>query len=598
MCFFSLLSRSSSTGSELNASAVVVVVDVGWVAHVLPSFLVFISRCSDSFLNSLTLTHFFRILDFAFAFSFSPSFCNLLTPPHSPFLPFDITRSCVSLLIRRFPFTLHSFYTFGCTIHHTHHTFCHFYSRLSSSLPSSTHTLYSLRLLLLLLLLTFFFLTSFTTPFVQLINPTNKSLMDQRTTPTPASSSSSAAAAVSPRTHSRPAPRRTPSELSALSKSILSLHDDLSFSNDNNNTNHVHYDNNIDHATNSGSDHSGSRHRRSKRDREREREQREQQQELLDHHHHVAGGVGAQSSRETAPLLAASTRNSSYSFSSRSLDTGNYSDSFEGSSPLLYGDSFVDHQPLQRQFQDRLHQEQLQNTLSPTYGTDRPASQHTVHYDPPDSNNNNNNGSTPQRVRLSGFHPSSTSSRHSYRKSSPPDPISLQGPSVTSTRSHSFSSQAHLVNSRRPTGQGESSGSSPKLSDRSSDSDHHNRDMTEDTLIMPQIITGSEQDLPHIGTVDSDRGRPARNVLSSSPTVLEVMGPLPRMMTPSPVPLHARLSKIQREAKKGARVIDMETNGSSHHYDYEDVTDSSHDFSSRRHSVAEEDVSFSFFLPD
>ncbi|KAF8946575.1 CorA metal ion transporter [Haplosporangium gracile] len=116
--------------------------------------------------------------------------------------------------------------------------------------------------------------------------------------------------------------------------------------------------------------------------------------------------------------------------------------------------------------------------------------------------------------------------------------------------------------------------------------------MTEDTLIMPQIITGGEQNLPHIGTVDLDRERPARTVLSSSPTVLEVMGPLPRMMTPSPVPLHARLSKIQREAKKGARVIDMESNGSSHHYDYEDVTDSSHDFSSRRHSVAEEDVCY------
>lgn len=116
---------------------------------------------------------------------------------------------------------------------------------------------------------------------------------------------------------------------------------------------------------------------------------------------------------------------------------------------------------------------------------------------------------------------------------------------------------------------------------------------------MPQIITGSEQDLPPIGTVDmEDQGRPVRKTLSSSPTVLEVMGPLPRMMTPSPVPLHARLSKIQKEAKKGARVIDMESNGSSHHYDYEDVTDSSHDFSSRRHSVAEEDVGvfFSFFF--
>ncbi|KAG0217201.1 CorA metal ion transporter [Mortierella sp. NVP41] len=119
--------------------------------------------------------------------------------------------------------------------------------------------------------------------------------------------------------------------------------------------------------------------------------------------------------------------------------------------------------------------------------------------------------------------------------------------------------------------------------------------MTEDTLIMPQITTGSDQDLPHIDnvdTVDQDRGRPIRSVLTMSPTLLEVMGPGPRMMTPSPVPLHARLSKIQKEARKGARVIDMETNGSSHHYDYEDLTDSSHGFSSRRHSVAEEDVCY------
>ncbi|KAF9304950.1 CorA metal ion transporter [Mortierella antarctica] len=70
------------------------------------------------------------------------------------------------------------------------------------------------------------------------------------------------------------------------------------------------------------------------------------------------------------------------------------------------------------------------------------------------------------------------------------------------------------------------------------------------------------------------------------------MGPLPRMMTPSPVPLHARLSKLQKEARRGARVLDMDSNGASHHYDYEDVTDSSYDFSSRRHSVAEEDVCY------
>ncbi|KAG0085572.1 CorA metal ion transporter [Podila epicladia] len=84
-----------------------------------------------------------------------------------------------------------------------------------------------------------------------------------------------------------------------------------------------------------------------------------------------------------------------------------------------------------------------------------------------------------------------------------------------------------------------------------------------------------------------DRGRPS--YLTRSPSL---MGPLPRMMTPSPVPLHARLSKLQKEARRGARVLDMDSNGASHHYDYEDVTDSSYDFSSRRHSVAEEDVCY------
>ncbi|KAG0248223.1 CorA metal ion transporter [Mortierella polycephala] len=53
-----------------------------------------------------------------------------------------------------------------------------------------------------------------------------------------------------------------------------------------------------------------------------------------------------------------------------------------------------------------------------------------------------------------------------------------------------------------------------------------------------------------------------------------------------------RLSKIQREAKRGARVLDMDNHGTSHHYDYEEATDSSYDFSSRRHSVAEEDVCY------
>ncbi|KAF9326765.1 CorA metal ion transporter [Podila minutissima] len=157
--------------------------------------------------------------------------------------------------------------------------------------------------------------------------------------------------------------------------------------------------------------------------------------------------------RESAHLL--DTRHSSYSYSlPRSLDTGHYSDSLDGS-PLLYGESFVDHQHLQRQSRD------------------------------------------------------------------------------------------HLLGQLQQHGQG------------------------------------------HLERPKKDRGRPS--YLARSPSL---MGPLPRMMTPSPVPLHARLSKLQKEARRGARVLDMDSNGASHHYDYEDVTDSSYDFSSRRHSVAEEDVCY------
>ncbi|KAG0205616.1 CorA metal ion transporter [Mortierella sp. GBA30] len=106
---------------------------------------------------------------------------------------------------------------------------------------------------------------------------------------------------------------------------------------------------------------------------------------------------------------------------------------------------------------------------------------------------------------------------------------------------------------------------------------------------MPQLTTGGQQYEP---SMDNGRSRGSVSRTSSSPTAADTMGHAQRMMTPSPVPLHARLSKLQKEAKKGARVLDMDNRGMSHHYDYEDVTDTSHDFSSRRHSVAEEDVCY------
>ncbi|KAI1318839.1 CorA metal ion transporter [Mortierella claussenii] len=109
---------------------------------------------------------------------------------------------------------------------------------------------------------------------------------------------------------------------------------------------------------------------------------------------------------------------------------------------------------------------------------------------------------------------------------------------------------------------------------------------------MPQIITISQGQHDSHVELEQDRRRKSKSMLSASPSAMDNLGGLPRMMTPSPVPLHARLSKIQKEAKKGTRVLDMDNQGSSHHYDYEDITDSSHDFSSRRHSVAEEDVCY------
>ncbi|KAF8928965.1 CorA metal ion transporter, partial [Dissophora ornata] len=107
---------------------------------------------------------------------------------------------------------------------------------------------------------------------------------------------------------------------------------------------------------------------------------------------------------------------------------------------------------------------------------------------------------------------------------------------------------------------------------------------------MPQIMAIDQRH--HEGLAKPERGGKPKSMLSASPTAMDAMSAMPRMMSPSPVPLHARLSRIQNEAKKGARILDMDNSGASHHYDYEDVTDSSHDFSSRRHSVAEEDVCY------
>ncbi|KAF8982280.1 CorA metal ion transporter [Entomortierella lignicola] len=350
-------------------------------------------------------------------------------------------------------------------------------------------------------------------------------------------SASASAISTTPPSNNRPsAHRRTPSELSALSKSILSLHDDLEHSQDG-------------RGSDGGSDRSRKSRPRSKRDRTWDGDRDRDNCAPLNH-------------RESTPLLGSSTRNSSYSFS-QSIDTGHYTDSYEDSSPLLYTGSFVDHQPLQRQVQQQLQQEVL-----------RPS----------------NSGGSARRTEMPKGQSLSSSRTYKSRQTGPsdhsPPPIGL---SATSTRSQSLSSQTSRIHSNQHIQpRVNSNGSSSKSSVGSSGSDI-NRDHTEDTLIMPQISNLDQAH--HRGSTDTERERKAKSTLSASP-ITSPPGALPRIMTPSPVPLHARLSRIQKEAKRGARVLDMENQGNSHHYDYEDVTDSSYDFSSRRHSVAEEDVCY------
>lgn len=349
-----------------------------------------------------------------------------------------------------------------------------------------------------------------------------------RQTMDPRSQGSSDASTTTP-TRNRPSARRTPSELSALSKSILSLHDDPDCSQES-------------RHSDGASDRSHPRQRRSKRERERDR------------------GNNASFDRASAPLLTESARTTSSS-SSQSIDAGHYSDSFSGSSSLIYNESFMDHQPLQRQLQTH---GQVSPQMTSSHRTARPISS----------------------SRDRSFMSTSSISRPQHPGASYMNGSTSASLFDASARSESTSPQISRRNTRQSK-QTDSGESSPQRSAHSSGSEL-NKEMAEDTLIMPQLTM---VDQAHHNTSAKPAGD--RNSLATRSSVLraeETMGPLPRIMTPSPVPLHARLSRLQKEAKKGARVLDMDNQGASHHYDYEDVTDSSYDFSSRRHSVAEEDV--------
>ncbi|KAF9969745.1 CorA metal ion transporter [Actinomortierella ambigua] len=147
---------------------------------------------------------------------------------------------------------------------------------------------------------------------------------------------------------------------------------------------------------------------------------------------------------------------------------------------------------------------------------------------------------------------------------------------------------------------------SPSLSESSSrsgsmgehDVHDHEPDITTSTLIMPQITTTM------VGSDKSDDDHPHHHLehdpLDYSPISPEIMREpterdplLTRHNSASPVPMHAQLTKLQNEARRGAHVLDMENGGQPRHYDFGDMTDSSYDFaSSRRHSIVDDDVCY------
>ncbi|KAG0232209.1 CorA metal ion transporter [Actinomortierella wolfii] len=329
---------------------------------------------------------------------------------------------------------------------------------------------------------------------------------------------------------------------------------------------------------------------------------------------------------------------SSYSYSlPQSLGSNNYSQESLSGSPLLYGDSFVDRQHMHKQYQDyHLQQQQSQ----------RQQSQSEQVHTPPNGNNEQSQIKTQQRPKAASRHssshtdtterggvsrhpsgasfksllgmpdPSSTSRTTNTSSTSPPMRPSGSAGSILPDRqsrpSPTGSKSSKLSQSRR---QHEGYGSlplryhsgaetSPSLSESSSrsgsvgeqDAHDHGQDITTSTLIMPQITTTM------VGSIRSDHPNDDLdhvNYRSISPEILreptERDHLLARTSSTSPVPMHARLMKLQKEARRGAHVVDMENGSQSRHYDIGDMTDSSYDFtSSRRHSIVDDDVCYPF----
>ncbi|KAG0201735.1 CorA metal ion transporter [Mortierella sp. GBA30] len=301
----------------------------------------------------------------------------------------------------------------------------------------------------------------------------------------------------------------------------------------------------------------------------------------------------------SAPLLV-DPRYSSYSYSlPRSLDTGIYSDSM-GGSPLLYGDSFVDHQNLQAPYQDN-QQPQLFDALLPS----TPRTSGTSHFSIR-THQTETRASPAHRHStnsLQTHHHISSCSHRSLLSQAGKSPSSVSQERLVSSRADG--SRSHIAQEQQDT---DLSQTSPNSSvSRGSSVGIQDTTHGSGTLIMPQIMAAVDDQVeqtyeehyqcqPQKALLDTDFGN-RRRILSDASSSLQpsTTSPLlhrsqPRMMSASQVPLHTRLSRLQKKARRGIRGVDMETNGQSQLYD--EFMDSTCDFSSRRHSVAEEDVCY------
>lgn len=314
----------------------------------------------------------------------------------------------------------------------------------------------------------------------------------------------------------------------------------------------------------------------------------------------------ANTSRFQKPYPQVDLAHSSYSYTSHSLpcsiDTADYTDSMYGS-PLVYGESFVDHQNYQLGYQE-LEQEQgkKQQEQGPEgQGQDRTHQRHIRVTIPRDESSlsfhTDITEREPSRDQLSQS-PSPTSGeldrsfatvRQSYTdfaEISQPFQFEAQSVAVEPTSSNSSIGDVHgsfimptistscqvqeRVDDRIVQGSSQEQSMGQRGMSSTSDCSWNVRPEA-----IPPMFTPPRKLTKSSTPVNSRR--------TSSHSLNRQVHSQPRMMSQSPVPLHARLTNLQKRRERKARIPELLLREES-----EDVLGET--YSSRRHSLAEEDV--------